>query len=260
MAEEFLPDGVAPPDFYIAAMGRSGSTLLCNWLSRPPEEMVFIEPSFLSTVNTRLLRTQLADFGMPVPDDDWQANDPTATARFRRLMGPRLRGRRWAVKEVLCSEHEAAISVLRPPKVIISVRSIDDVALSFFEKHRVQDNLDRFSDEWVVDYCQREAAGLVDLHDSLAARGIPALVVRYEDFSCSDVARRSVADFTGWRGHGKTDAHLAAMERGFEVERHGSSISGRSIRAADRRVDRHHLEMAGKLRERCSVYQLTFGY
>jgi hypothetical protein len=94
--------------------------------------MVFIEPSFLSRANTRLLRIQLADFGMPVTDEEWAAVDHSAADRFARLMGPRLRGRRWAVKEVLCSEHHAALDAFSPPRVVMSVRSIDDVALSFF--------------------------------------------------------------------------------------------------------------------------------
>src|SRR4051812_22329475 len=59
MVERFLPEGVDPPDFYVAAIGRSGSTLLCNWLASPPQRLVFLEPFFLRPENSRLLRIQL---------------------------------------------------------------------------------------------------------------------------------------------------------------------------------------------------------
>ena len=49
MAESFLPPGVERPDFYIAAMGRSGSTMIDNWLTSTPDHLVLVEPSFLTS-------------------------------------------------------------------------------------------------------------------------------------------------------------------------------------------------------------------
>jgi len=54
-------DGVHSPDFYVAAIGRSGSTMLCNWLSRPPAQLVFVEPFFTRARNPELLRIQLEE-------------------------------------------------------------------------------------------------------------------------------------------------------------------------------------------------------
>src|SRR5439155_14370338 len=135
------------PDFYIASIGRSGSTLLCNWLTRLPDQLVFNEPFFCRTDNSRLLKIQLDGFGMPATPAEWEARDEAAEERFERLMANRLDGRRWAFKEVLCEEHGRAHDHFDPPKVMITVRNIVDVALSFFEKHRAQANLARFCDE-----------------------------------------------------------------------------------------------------------------
>jgi hypothetical protein len=260
MPEPFLPPDIDRPDFYLAAMGRSGSTMICNWLTSPPDQLVFSEPLFTEVANTRLLRIQLANFGMPVTDGEWTAEDATASARFRRMVAPRLAGKRWGVKEVLCSEHGRYIEQLVPRRVLISVRNIVDVALSFFEKHRAQGNLHRFSDEWVVDYCRREAAGLVALHRRLAGGPLPHEVVRYEDFVGSDARRRDLAGFLGWRGGGATGRHLEEFDRGFEITRHGQSVCPRSRLPGERDLDAITLDMAGQIARDCAEYQRLFDY
>jgi len=261
VAERFLPPGVSPPDFYIAAIGRSGSTLLCNWLTHAPEQVVFMEPFFLRPMNSRLLRIQLEQIGMPVSAEEWEA-DPAedARTRFARLMGPRLAGRRWALKEVLAEEHERVLDALQPPKLIISVRDIVDVALSFFEKHRFQDNLDRFSDDWVVDYCIRESAALVRLHDEAARRGIPCLVVRYEKFTRDDETRTALERFVGWAGGGDVAAGLDGYGRSFEIDRHGEAISARVLAREERSLGGEQRHLAELIGDKCREYQDLFGY
>jgi hypothetical protein len=260
MAESFLPAGIEQPDFYIAAMGRSGSTMIANWLASPPGRLVFVEPSFLTVKNTRLLKIQLESFGLAPTDAEWAQSDQSAASRFARLMVPRLIGRKWAVKEVLCAEHLAALDQLRPSRVLITVRNIVDVALSFFEKHRLQGNLERFSDQWVVDYCVREASGLVGLRDELIRRSIPFEIARYEDFTQSEETRASVAKFVGWPGGGATDAHLDRFDRSFEAERHGSRVSPQNRGASERRIDEALLALAATIGRRCGKYQRAFGY
>jgi hypothetical protein len=257
---EFLPQGVRRPDFYVAAMGRSGSTMLCNWLTRPPEQLVFIEPFFTRTSNPRLLRIQLADFGLAVDDEHWAFADDTAAERFRRLMAARLRGRRWGFKEVLTEEHYRAIGAFSPQRVLITVRNIADVALSFFEKHRLQNNIDRFDDEWVIQYCCRESAGLLAFREFVERRGIPLLTVRYEDFTRSEETRRRVVEFIDWEPGGDTGSHLGDFDRGFEIERHGRGISAAVRARSERELDSALLAAAGELASRCAEYQRAFAY
>lgn len=260
MAEPFLPDGVSRPDFYVAAIGRSGSTMLCNWLACPPDRIVFLEPFFFRHQNSRLLRIQLRDFGMPASDDEWEERAESVAGRFARLMGRRLEGRRWALKEVLCEEHFRAIEMLAPPKVLITVRSIDDVALSFFEKHRQQGNLDRFSDDWVVRYCLEQSEGILKFIKLLIKREVPYRVARYEDVTASAAERTSIAQFVGWPGNGSTNSHFDEFDRAFEVERHGTSISDQMRLPAARNLESDVRRLAESLVERCADYQATFGY
>jgi len=260
MPDALVETALDSPDFYIAAMGRSGSTMLCNWLTRPPGQLVFVEPFFRRTSNPRLLRIQLASFGLAVDEAEWSGEDATGAQRFRRLMGPRLQGKRWAFKEVLCEEHFAVLDAFSPPRVVITVRDIADVALSFFEKHRLQNNLDRFDDEWVRDYCLRESAGLLEFRGILRARGIPFLTVRYEDFTRSEPVRRQVAEFVGWKPGGAIASHLAEFDRGFEIDRHGTEISATLRLRAERQLGREHLEASDALADQCAEYQREFGY
>jgi hypothetical protein len=247
------------PDFYIAAIGRSGSTMLGNWLSNPPGRIVFNEPFFLRPMNSRLLRIQLDSLGIGVSDSEWAERDETAAERFQRLMAPRLAGRKWAAKEVLCEEHRAMTEAFAPPKVLVTVRNIVDVALSFFEKHRLQDNLDRFGDDWVVEYCLRESSGMLDYVQSLESGRIAYLVVRYEDLVASQDMRSKIVDFTGWPGGGDASSNFEEFDRGFEAERHGRAISsGRP--PADRKLPLFLRNLASEIGERCNRYQAFFGY
>ena len=260
MSECFAQITLGAPDFYVAAMGRSGSTMLCNWLTRLPDQLVFVEPFFRRPSNPPPLRIQLSDFGLAADDDEWSRQDLTGPQRFQRLMGPRLQGKRWAFKEVLCEEHASVLDAFSPPRVMITVRNMADVALSFFEKHRLQNNLDRFGDQWVRDYCLREAAGLVEFHELLRSRDIPSMVVRYEDFTRSEAIRREVSEFVGWQPGGNTARHLARFNRGFEVERHGTGISSALRLRGQRHLTGQELRAAEAIAADCASYQSAFGY
>lgn len=254
------PFQIARPDFYVAAIGRSGSTILCNWLTRAPGQLVFNEPFFSRPGNSRLLRIDLANFGMPVTEEEWQWRLEAAETRFVRLMNSRLAGKRWAFKEVLCEEHDRVLQQFRPPKVVITVRNIVDVALSFFEKHREQQNLERFGDEWVVGYCINEAAGILRFEQSLAACGVPSKVIRYEDFTREESVRRSVENFLDWSAGGDISRSLTEFGRGFEVDRHGASISPLARERSERALDQNEISLAASVGERCAEYQRRFGY
>lgn len=260
MAKLALPPGVENPDIYIAAIGRSGSTMLCNWLSRAPRQLMFVEPFFLAPANPRLLRIQLADFGMPASDAEWAPRDESGPERFCRIMGPRLAGKHWGFKEVLVDEHERALDAFAPRGVIVTVRNLRDVALSFFEKHRLQNNLDRFDDGWVVDYCARESAGMLRFVQRLRDDGVLHRIVRYEDFIRSESERSAVARFVGWETGGRTDAHLERFDRGFEAERHGSRITPRLRSGADRALGPEQRELAARVSAQSAEYQREFDY
>jgi len=144
--------------------------------------------------------------------------------------------------------------------VLITVRDIGDVALSFFEKHRTQGNLDRFSDDWVVRYCLEESKGILEYQLSLVKKGVPNRVVRYEDVTNSPAELASVEAFVGWPGGGSTSKHFVEFDRSFEVERHGTSISDRTRSRSDRNLGYDQVRLSETIAEQCADYQRAFGY
>lgn len=211
-------------DFYIAAIGRSGSTALANWLTTPPTHVVFHEPNLLRDRPTRLLGMQLADWGM---------------TREQVMAG------HWAAKETQTLLHHGMIDRFRPAKVLVSVRKIGDAALSLFEKHRRQALLDRYSDEWVADYLTREAEGLVRFAERLDEERIPWALVRFEELSPERM--ESVADWLGWPGAGTMSRGLEAFGRGFEA-----------ARTRDRELPAEVVALAATIAGRCSAFDRRF--
>lgn len=96
-------------------------------------------------------------------------------------------------------------------KLVICVRDIVAVASSFFDKHRLQNNLDHFSGDWATAYCIRESAELVRLRWEAERRRLPCHVVRYEDFTGSDETRRDLERFTDGRAVGTLQPAFATM-------------------------------------------------
>ncbi|WP_169793700.1 sulfotransferase [Novosphingobium fuchskuhlense] len=258
MTAALRPDFV--PDFVIAALGRSGSTMIANWLTRPPGEIVLIEPFLFALENPAMLHRQFADLGMAASPAEWSAYDADWQARFARLFAPRLAGRRWAVKEVLGEEHRRLIAAFAPPRVVITVRDIDAIAASFLEKHRRQGNRHRFDAGWVADYCRRETALVMALRGELEAQGTPHRVVRYEDFIASGAERAALAAFVGWTGEGDVGRHLAGLGRGFEAERHGEGVGNAAPSLAARGLDAEECALVQAISEDCAVYRAAFGY
>lgn len=183
-------------DFYIAALGRSGSTALANWLTTPPSHVVLHEPNLLGETPTRLLEIQLTEWGM---------------TREQALAG------HWAAKEVQTELHHRMIDAFRPAKIVLCVRNIRDAALSLFEKHRLQDSLDRYSDDWAADYMLTEAEGLVRLAERLDREAVPWRVMRHEEFG--ERSLRALADWLGWPGGGDMARGFEAFGRAFEADR-----------------------------------------
>jgi hypothetical protein len=248
------------PEFVIASIGRSGSTLISNWLTHPPDRIVISEPVFFRLHTFQILRDQLAGLGMSFTDDEWLAEDADGHARFLRLFAPRLAGKHWAFKEVLSEQYNRVLNEITPPRVVLTVRHIAEVAASFLEKHRLQAIDNFFTPKWVRNYCLTETAALMAFVDRLTKRGIPFHVVRYEDFIASHDVQRALSDFVGWPGGGQTDRHLAQMNRAFEASRHGGGIGTAAHARSERALTDADERLVADLSDQCSTYQRRFGY
>jgi hypothetical protein len=214
----------AQMDFYIAALGRSGSTALANWLTTPPTHLVFHEPNLLREKPTRLFHMQL---------EDWNVDEESAFAAH------------WAVKETQADMHSAMVARFKPSKVLICVRRVRDAALSLFEKHRRQNLLHRYSDAWSADYLVREATGLVSFAEELDQLGIPNRTIRYEDFG--EEALQSVAAWVGWPGGGDYARGFVSFGRGYEMDRQ-----------RNRELPEEAARMADAIADQCKPFEERF--
>lgn len=77
------------PDVMIAALGRSGSTLLANLLTTPPARWVMIEPRLANGSTGLDLVNQATNFGFTIEPNTWRLqSDETPDERTERVFGP----------------------------------------------------------------------------------------------------------------------------------------------------------------------------
>jgi hypothetical protein len=248
------------PDLYIAAMGRSGSTLVTNWLTNPGRQILFYEPNFFAGKITTKLASQCSDFDINVADtaeidvgagvDQWLDN----------LFGRQFEDLKWGFKEVLCDLHERCLRELEPRFTIVTVRNIADIYLSFIEKHKIQKNEDRFPPQWSFDYCVSESQRMVAFVDRLQKENHRHIVVRYEDFVSLDETRIEIEKLSGWCGGGDLSRHLSLFDRSFEAQHHKGGITKTIRKKETRELDPVFFERAGHLADTCQAYQSYFGF
>jgi len=234
--------------------------MLCNILTRQPEQIVFIEPKFHTPPYRKMLTPQLLQFGMEISESRYkQAQGLAPIAMLDQLLGAQLRPIKWGFKEVQCSEHQRVLEVFNPAHILVSVRHIFSIALSFMEKHRRQGNEGQYPPAWVLDYCVQESLGLVLFCQHLSAIGHPFSVVRYEDFTQDPHFRAALERSLGWKFGDKPMRFLDGFNRGFEANRH----EGRRFREpsiAERNLTSEHVGLANDIEIRCAGYQRYFGY
>jgi hypothetical protein len=218
-----------PPDLFIAALGRSGSTLLANLLTTPPDRWLLVEPRFADASTGRDVLAQAAAFGMSVAPDEWLPRPAeTPQGRIVRVFGERLRSlRRWGLKEVRPNLLEPTLKRLRPKRVVVLVRDLRDVALSLYEKTLREAHPDR-GDAWLRGYLTEAPTGVLALAD--AAPDPNRRIVRYEDLVADEGYRRDLGAWLDWPLDGRPDRNLADLfGRGREVALHDGAVTKRSL-------------------------------
>ena len=244
-------------DVYIAAMPRSGSTMLANLLTNPPARWILVEPWFPRGARGAHLYQQAQRFGLPLTARDWARRDgEDAATRVDRLFAEPLTALdRWGVKEVKGDLHDDTIAMIRPRKIVVLVRDIEDVALSMCEKHdrNPQPELDR---AWMRTFIVTAAEAVVDLaRDQSTTR-----VMRYEDFAMSAHSRQELAEWLDWPLDGDPGANLDLFDREYERDRHPDGVTAVSV--ARRRLENvpERRRFAGELAAALQRYQSVFGY
>lgn len=225
---------------------RSGTTMLCDLLTKPGQSLILNEPMLsvqwrgtdgrevkLTNVVKRFDFTEqtAAGIGDPsLPPSRW----------FRERLRPQLeRLQLWGIKEVLLEQAAPLIKEIQPDKLVLCVRDLRDVYLSSLDL--IGRSLLAFSggsalrdEAWATERLRADVETLTGLFQR------DHLLVRYEAFvgrpEKQDKLRRQLG-LPAFGGGGIT-LHEGGIERGWEADKHGGAITGRSL-------DRHKKETDG---------------
>lgn len=196
---------VSRPRVYIAAMGRSGSTMLANLLHNPPGCVALVEPNLLSDAPTAECLRQAAESGQ-------QDGEPWSAVLDR--------ARAWGLKEVRADLHEPTIRLLRPQHILVLLRDPLAAAVSLYEKGIADGDLHRLA--WL------EARAREPLRVLPAVAVDPrAVVVAYERFVTDDSSRDALARYIDWPLTGDPNRGLARWNRAREIGLHGGAVTAK---------------------------------
>ncbi len=262
LAEDEAP-GLFAADIYIAAMGRSGSTLLCNLMTFEPGHLCIHEPWFMNGMSNESARVQFAQAGIDIAEEIWRhgvlpRRHDSYLLRYRELIAPALsRLTRWGAKEVRGEFHLPTILTIRPKRILLLGRDIRQVAFSLYSKDLTEGSSEEMARKFSFGYASLAARKLVELREMLPHPNFS--IARYEDFSASISALSELARVLDWPFAGTPNANFDTFGRASEAKRHG----GRMTRAqfyADGDFPPDVVRIADELAELFPDYQRLFGY
>ncbi|MEM8757174.1 MAG: hypothetical protein AAGF47_05255 [Planctomycetota bacterium] len=193
------------PHAYIAAMGRSGSTVLANLFHDPPERVMLLEPNLLEPEPTGECRLQLTD-----------SLGPGATIE---TLGET---ERWGIKEVRADLHGPAIDRLDPAHIVVLLRDPVAASISLHEKGERDGDLARLA--WL----EARMTDPLRVLPRIAERH-NAIVVAYERLVADADARAALADRLGWPMTGDLNRGLTRYGRAREIDLHRGAITTASL-------------------------------
>ncbi len=251
------PSNALPPAaVYIAALPRSGSTMLANLLSSPPDRWVLVEPGLHTPRLSPSLAVQINRFRAASATPPHR---PLAVDAPRRLLVKNLAEllgtlSAWGLKEV-GSDHRSVIAYARPAKTIILVRDIRDALLSLLEKH------DQPGRHWesasLMAHLAECCAALIRLSQEKDAT---TRIYRYEDLVSSASERQTLSDWLSWPLNGDTTRNLDLYNRQYEAVRHQGTISAGSVGRHAREGNHTRVEVAAQFSAMLQDFSTTFGY
>lgn len=252
--------GLPRPDLFIAALGRSGSTMLANVFTRPPTHWVVVEPRFADFTSGRDLLVQANSVGMSIRPEQWERlGGEGDEARVTRVYGPILAGLdRWGLKEVRPDLLWSTVECLDPVHTIVLVRDLRDAAVSLLEK-TAADNDPRYDHGWLRRYLTASPAAILDLVPRLEGRS--HRIVTYESLVDGSGRMGELGEWLDWPVGGRPDRHLGELfNRQREVDLHAGAVTQAAI--GRHRNSNHPLaaEFVAWVEHQQADFQRAFGY
>lgn len=224
---------------------RSGTTMICDLLSKPGQSLVLNEPMLRTpwrkTDDRGVKLTNVAKrFGFSKEVIDGIGNPAQPTLQwFRDGLRPELETLDlWGIKEVFLDQAAFLIDEIEPDTVILCVRDLRDVYLSALDL--VCSGLLAFTggaalrdEAWAVERIRMDVAIL----NNLAKRD--HFVVRYESFVRSQDEQEALRSHLGLKsfGGGGTTHRESGGWRHTEADKHEGGITSRSVARHSREKD-----------------------
>jgi hypothetical protein len=262
MADKQYPMGVA-----VTGMMRSGTTLIADLLTVRGRSLVISEPNLLGNWNvgqTRRTHAIAQEFGLevkaPPPPGTYARNDEY----FRAAILPALRKLDWwGVKYVDLHGIDGVFRRYPPKRLVLCVRDIRDATISAIELvERMTlgfDDHKHLRDEaWVF---SRLA---YTIHELMALRRHPHLVVRYEDLATRpDALKEELRAYMEMDALGDERINLMIEDpsrKQWEAEKHAEGITARSLGRFEREPAGPARRLAERLWRLFPEYSLAFDY
>lgn len=262
---------IAPIEIGVAVMGlmRTGTTLISDLLTVRDKSIVFSEPDLMSPYDRSLCEKmqQLArDCGLAVPAEVPPAGSYARNIdHFDAMFGEQLKQLDfWGIKYVNPAGWRRLFNIYRPRKLILCVRDLRAVTVSALELcNRMRlvfhDGVHRRDEAWVFSRI------CYTVHEMMAMRALPHLVIRYEDLVSDPATLDRLREYVGLDELG-TDRFNLKIERAsrsqWEMKKHGSSteISDKALDRFEQEPDGPVRAMAERIWRLLGEYNVAFGY
>jgi len=244
-------------DVFIAGVARSGSTLVANLMTTPPDRWLIVEPGITRGDMSEQVRIQAERFGIRISGERWRA-ESNAEERFEKLLIPHLsRLKSWGVKEVNPAGYDRLLALFNPRKVVLVVRDIGDAAISMLEKQELTPRAGQ-DEEWLAKRLCDSARAVMKLAESWP--GERTCVVHYERFVADPMRKSLLEEWLSWPLTGDPNRCMDIFARDYEVDRHDREITDRSVDRRHRETSTHRLAFAKRVTKSMRNFQETFGY
>lgn len=260
-----------PIDVGVAVMGpmRTGTTLVADLLTVRGKSLVFSEPDLFSGYDRVLcgrMRDLAHNVGLGTPTDlpgvgEFERNIDHFDETFIEALG---KLDFWGYKYVNPVGWRHLFRLYRPRKLVLCVRDLRAVTVSALELcNRMRlvfhDGTHRRDEAWVF---SRIA---YTVHEMMAMRAIPHMVLRYEDLVSDPATLDKLRDYVGMDELGKDRFNLMierASRSQWEMRKHGNSgeISDKALDRFDREPEGPVRNMAERVWRLLGEYNVAFGY
>ncbi|MEX2202250.1 MAG: sulfotransferase [Dongiaceae bacterium] len=255
----------------VAVMGlmRTGTTLVADLLTNRGKSLVLSEPDLLSKYDPTLaarMRQLAKDFGLPAPTATLEAGNYTRNIDHfdASFMAELKQLDFWGVKYVNMVGWRRLFEIYRPRKIVLCVRDLRAVTVSALELvNRMRlvfaDNKHRRDEAWVFSRI------CYSVHELMALRTLPHLVVRYEDLVGNPATLERLREHVGLETLGTERLNLMierASRSQWELTKHGKAgeISDKALDRFAREPEGPIRQMAERIWRMMGEYNVAFGY